>query len=147
MRPSSGSATAVIAALALACTAPPHDTPTAPRPTSGAVHTLPAVPSPPGLEPAGDGPDRTDGAWPSAGLARPHAEQAAVEAIIARLEDEGLLTLDVDTSLEQPAPDRAQVTVRVLYGTEQGHPTEAVYTVELTLRGHTWTVAELQATS
>jgi len=146
MRPTSGSATAVIAALALACTAPPHDTPTAPRPTPGATHTLPAAPAPPGLEPAGDGPDRT-AARPTAGLVRPHAEQAAVEAIIARLEDEQLLALALDTSMEQPAPDRAQVTARVLYGTGQGHPTEAVYTVELTLRGNTWTVAELRATS
>ena len=146
MRPTSGSATAVIPALALACTAPPADTPPAARPTPAAVHTVPAAPEVSGLEPAGEGPERT-GAGPAAGLVRPHAEQVAVEAIIARLEDEGLLTLDVDTSLEQLAPGRALVTVRVLYGTGRGHPTEAVYTVGLTLRGHTWTVAELRATS
>ena len=142
MRPTSGYAAAVITALALACTAPPHDTPPAPHPTPGALHTLPAAPSPPGLEPARDGLDRT-----AAGLARPEAEMTAVEAIIARLEDEGLFTLDLDTSLEQPAPDRAQVTVRVLYGTGRGHPTEAVYTVELTRHERTWTVTALQATS
>ena len=141
MRPSSGYAAAVVTALALACTAPPHDTPTAPRPTSGALHTLPAAPSPPGLKPA-----KVSGRT-AAGLVRQHAEQAAVGAIIARLEDEGLLTLALDTSLEQPAPDRAQVTVRVLYGTGRGHPTEAVYTVELTRHERTWTVTALQATS
>jgi len=146
MRPTSGYAAAVVAALALACTAPPHDTPPAPHPTPGALHTLPAAPSPQGLEPARDGLDRT-AARPAAGLARPQAEQAAVEAIIARLEDEGLFTLDLDTSLEQPAPDRAQVTVRVLYGTGRGHPTDAVYTVELTRHEHTWTVTALQAAS
>jgi hypothetical protein len=146
MRPSSGYAAAVVTALALACTAPPHDPPTAPRPTPSALHTLAADPSPAGLESALDGPDRT-AAWPAAGLTRTEAELVAVEAIIARLEDEGLYTLDLATSLEQPAPDRAQVTVRVLHGTGRGHPTEAVYTVELTRRGHTWTVTALQATS
>ena len=145
MRPSSGYAAAVVAALALACTAPPPDTPTAPRPTAGALHTLPAA-APPGIEPARHRPDRTTDR-PSAGPMRPEAELVAAETVIARLEDEGLYAFDLDTSPEQPAPDRARVTVRVLYGTGRGHPTDAVYTVELTRAGRTWTVTALQAAS
>ena len=145
MRPPLAFAVAGVTALAVACAGPPADTTAAPHPATGPAHTLPAAPTAPERK-SSDGSAVEHLPPPDTGV---RAEPAAVaaEAVIARLEKEGLFTLDVDTDLAQPAPDRAHVTVRVLHGTGRGHPTESVYTVKLTAVGHSWAVTALVASS
>ena len=146
MRPPLTFAVAGVTALAVACAGPPADTPAAPHPATGPAHILPATPIAPRPQTTPDGSAVEHLPPPDTGV-RADPAAVAAEAVIARLEKEGLFTLDVDTDLAQPAPDRAHVTVRVLHGTGRGHPTESVYTVKLTAVGHSWAVTALVASS
>jgi hypothetical protein len=72
-------------------------------------------------------------------------EAHAADEVVRRLEDEGLLVLDLGTELEHADPQRATVVVAVLYGTGRAHPYDARYRVGLRPAGGAWSVVSVEA--
>jgi len=75
------------------------------------------------------------------------ADTAAADEVLQLVEDEGLLVLDLDSSVRVEGDGPTVVLVRVLFGTGRSHPREETYRVRLA--GHTcgWAVVDLEVES
>ena len=138
MRPTAATATAAaLLAAALACTPQHADTAPAGAARAGPTPALPAVP-------AGPHPPPDTGSTPAPDVAPDDPQTVAAAHVLEKLEDEGLLTLDLNLTLTQMGPGGAQVDVEVLHGTGRSHPTPAAYTVHLTRHGDSWAVERIE---
>ena len=71
-------------------------------------------------------------------------EVAAADAVLQLVEDEGLLALDLNSTLMAGTEGAAAVEIQVLYGTGRSYPHEETYRVRLMEDAGSWAVTDVE---
>lgn len=144
-----------VAGFAAACTAPtPEQRPEA-SPLYESDQPLSTVVAPKrGVQPeAHDVDSRPDGPAGPWGTRSENSQPAdtietvATQTVIQLLEEEGLLTLDIDSTAEPPEGSKNTVRTTVLYGTGRSHPQQDSYLLKMEAIAGSWTVLSVEPAS